>query len=1001
MAATTRSVKVKASRAVTSITPEEFVAKWANDADLNEKQGSHHHFLDLCDMLGVQRPPPGDGSEDYTFERGFPGLTGRIRFSDVWKRGCFAWEYKRPGKSLVEALDQLLRYAFRLDNPPLLVVTDRQKFEIHTHYTGYPTRCIAFANRDLLDPRVQSQLRAVFEEPYSFRPERDSRHVTEAVAASVVKVADMLRDAGVPPADAAHFLCQYVFCCFAEDIGLMKDTQRPFKRLLTQKLTPKQLQAQLTQLFEVMRLGGSFGADQIPWFNGGLYDSIKVPLLPPEAVRILAKAAEDRWDAIDAGIFGTLFQRGLDPARRAQHGAFYTNPSMIERLVAPVVQDTLLREWDQKKREINGLLSMRDVHSLQASHTVVNHRRYRITTKANKARKDAQDIFDAFLERLRNFKVLDPACGSGNFLYFALKAIKDVEKQVHNDAPDLGLNWQFAVTGVQNVLGIEVDPYAAELARMTVWIGELQWRVQNGYGWEENPILRNLEHIECRDAVLERLPTGEFGGEASWPPADVIVGNPPFVGNKKMREDLGEKYTVALRRAYTDELSGGVDFVCYWFHKALKAVNEGQCSKVGLVSTQSVRRGSNRVVLDAICAESRIFHAWSDEPWVNEGAAVRVSLVCFGQTADEPSILDGTTVQRITADLSAVEGVDLTKARPLPENAGIAFQGPVKVGSFDVDGDIARGWLLLPNPHGRSNADVLKPWANGKEVAERPKDKWIIDFGSMDRTDAAMYEAPFAYVQRVVKPQRDEQGDPSRKKFWWRHGRTGTDYRQAIAGRSRYIATVRVAKHRFFVWMPAMVWPDSRLFAIALDDDVSFGILSSRIHEVWALATASKHGVGNDPTYNAESCFETFPFPRLKGAAGEKAERRIGECAKELSALRSAWLNPPEWSHTTTEVVPIGMKRSPYPARQIPKKGFEQRLSARTITKLYNERPTWLSNAHRALDSAVATAYGWRDYSPELGDDEILRRLCVLNAQRHEEGACARSISTLRGDVPQ
>jgi hypothetical protein len=982
MVAVQQSVEVTGARRPPAITPQEFVTKWGRDADLNEKQGSQHHFLDLCDMLGVQRPPPGDGNEDYTFERSFPGLTGRVRFADVWRRGCFGWEYKRPGKSLVDALDQLLRYAFRLDNPPLLVVTDRQKFEIHTHYTGFPTRCIAFSNRDLLDPRIQSQLRAVFDEPYSFRPPRDSRHVTETVAASVVKVADMLRDAGVPPADAAHFLCQYVFCCFAEDIGLMKDTQRPFKRLLTQKLTPKQLQSQLTQLFDVMRQGGSFGADQIPWFNGGLYDSIKVPLLPPEAVRILADAAEDRWDAIDAGIFGTLFQRGLDPARRAQHGAFYTNPSVIERLVTPVVQDTLLREWDQRKREINGLLSIRDVHSIQADHTPVSSRRYRIASKANKARKAAQDVFDTFLERLRNFRALDPACGSGNFLYFALKAIKDVEKQVHNDAPDLGLTWQFAVTGVQNVLGIEVDPYAAELARMTVWIGELQWRVQNGYGWEENPILRNLEHIECRDAVLDRSETGGYGRGAPWPAADVIIGNPPFVGNKKMREDLGEEYTVALRRAYSDELTGGVDFVCYWFHKALKAVNEGRCSVVGLVSTQAVRRGSNRAVLDAICAESRIFRAWSDEPWVNEGAAVRVSLVCFGQSDVSAAMLDGSQVQRITADLAAVEGVDLTDAEALLENQGFAFQGPVKVGSFDVDGDIARGWLMLPNPHGRSNADVLKPWANGKEITERPKDKWIIDYASMDRAEAAMYEAPFAHVQRVVKPQRDKQADQSRKKFWWRHGRTGTDFRLAITGRARYIATVRVAKHRFFVWMPSTVWPDSRLFAIALDDDASFGILSSRIHEVWALATASKHGVGNDPTYNAESCFETFPFPRFTGAAGKRIEERIEECARELVALRSAWLNPPEWTHKIPEIIPVGMRRSPYPTRVVPKKGYEQRLRGRTMTKLYNERPAWLSNAHRALDSAVAAAYGWKDYSPDLADAEILRRLYGLNAQR-------------------
>lgn len=983
MAAVQRSGEVQ-RKCAAAITPQEFVAKWSAAGDLNEQQGSQHHFLDLCDMLGVPRPYTDERKADYGFQHKLPGLRGEVRYADVWKCGCFAWEYKRPGKSLVDALDQLVRYAYKLDNPPLMVVSDTQKFEIHTRFTGHPTDAIRFTCRDLLDPRIRGRLRDVFLEPYSFKPTRDSRRVTETVAASLATVADLLRDAGVPPADAAHFLCQYVFCCFAEDIGLMKGERPPFKRLLRQGLEPRRLRSQLRSLFQKMRRGGSFGADEIPWFNGGLFDAIRVPELPPQAVRILAEAAEDRWDAIDASIFGTLFQRGLDPARRAQHGAFYTNPAIIERLVTPVVQETLVREWDACKREINRLLSMRDVHAVEADHIADRSRRYRVSAKAKKARKDAQDIFDGFLERLRNFRVLDPACGSGNFLFFALKAIKDVEMQVHADAGELGLQWQFAVTGVQNVLGIEVDPYAAELARMTVWISELQWRKQHHYGWEQDPILRKLEHIECRDAVLEH---NALGGcrQTAWPDADVIVGNPPFIGNKKMREDLGDEYTVALRSAYSDELSGGVDFVCYWFHKALIAVKHGRSSVVGLVSTQALRRGSNRTVLDAICADSTIFRAWSDEPWVNEGAAVRVSLICFGQGGEDGVMLDGAPVERISADLTGIGDVDLTTARPLQANLGVAFQGSSKVGPFEIPGSLAREWLLLPNASGQCNADVLRPWANGQTLARRPADEWIIDFGTeLTEARASMYEKPHAYVSRHVKPERTRNNREAYRRYWWRHAEARSGLRQASAGLSRLIATPRVAKHRFFIWLHASVLPDTRLYVVARDDDVTFGVLSSRIHEVWALGNASMHGVGNDPTYNAQSCFETFPFPELFADGDVPIREAIEDCARELNRLRNAWLNPPEWTHVVTEVTPVGMRRSPYPARKLAKKGYEARLADRTMTKLYNDRPAWLQNVQRALDHAVARAYRWEDYSPEIPDSEILRRLLQLNAQRSE-----------------
>ena len=296
---------------------------------------------------------------------------------------------------------------------------------------------------------------------------------------------------------------------------------------------------------------------------------------------------------------------------------------------------------------------------------------------------------------------------------------------------------------------------------------------------------------------------------------------------------------------------------------------------------------------------------------------------------------------------------------------------------FYITGKLSRQWLKRRNPNGRPNSDVLRPWANGQDVTGRSSDTWIIDFG-VDRTEqeAALYEVPFAHVLQEVKPMRDAGNREGRKKYWWRHGETVPALRAALAHRKRYIVTPRVAKHRMFVWLDVSVLPDSRLYAIARDDDASFGVLSSRIHEAWALANASKHGDGDEggrPTYNAKSCFETFPFPE-ELTANPAAE--IAAAAQALNTLRDNWLNPAEWVdwvRTPEE------EKSGFPLRPIAKHGHEADLKKRTLTNLYNARPAWLDNAHKALDSAVAKAYGWNDYTPEIADEEILRRLLVLN----------------------
>jgi methylase of polypeptide subunit release factors len=989
------------------MTAAEFARKWGPGgiADgLNERAGAQPHFIDLCALLGV--PSPADPN-NYCFERGLWGVSGGRRFADVWMRGHFGWEYKAPGGDMKKALEQLMQYALPLENPPLLIVSDRHTIQIHTHFTGHPSVCFDVSHGELRDPRKQALLRSAFLSPRDFRPIKTTEQLTQELAGSFARIADALRARGETPFRAAHFLTQCIFCCFAESVEVLPG--QVFRRVVQKRQSPAALQRGLAQLFEKMSEGGDFGADTIPWFNGGLFKQIDIPALSADEIALLAEVAGMSWASIDPSILGTLFERGLDPAKRHQMGAHYTDAATIERLVGPVVRQPLLAEWDAIKREIAGLLSKRDVLAIRAkgipsSSSALKVRHSGIKSRSTRANKRANDLQSGFMDKLQSFRVLDPACGSGNFLFLALKALKDIEHQVNTDAEELGLERQIPVTGPQNVLGIELNEYAAELARATVWIGELQWRKEHGYGWKENPILDPLDHIECRDAVLD-----ERDREAPWPTADVVVSNPPFMGDKKMHGELGIRYTTALRTAYQGRVPGGADLVCYWFEKARAQIEAGRLQRVGLVSTNSIRGGRNRAVMDRICATTSIFRAWSDERWVNDGAAVRVSLIGFGSGADQV-LLNGLSVAKISADLAAAsedaQEVDLTRAQPLVANAGMSFSGIQKTGPFEIAGATARAWLALPNPHGRPNSEVVRPWLNGLDVARRPRDMWICDFGTeMSAIAAALFERPFAHVTEFVRPTRVGKREARTNEMYWLFQWARPTMRRAIARLPRFIATLEVGKFRSFVWIDAAYVPDKNLVVIARGDDASLGILHSRFHELWSLRMCTWMGKGNDPRYTPTTCFETFPFPdgltpidtahqrteSLPGGAVIPADLvksvraravSIAQAAWHLTEIRDGWLNPREWCDRIPDVVPLGMKSSPYPDRLVAKLGFEKDLAKRTLTNLYNERPQWLVQAHEALDAAAAASYGWADYTPRMSDEEILRRLLALNLER-------------------
>ena len=946
------------------MTPNEFIAKWRNST-LTERAASQEHFIDLCRLLREPTPAEADPSGDtYCFERGARKDTGRAGWADVWKRHHFAWEYKSRHSNLDAAFQQLRRYALALENPPLLIVSDMLRFRIHTNWTNSVSRIHEFVLDDLADGATRDKLKWVFSDPERLRPGETRHMLTERVAATFVTVAQTLRDRGHDPLVVAHFVQRLVFCMFADDVGLLP--AHMFTRMLEQaRRTPADFADLASDLFRAMAYGGRIGFEPVDWFDGGLFDDATALPLERSDIETVLKASRLDWSEVDPSILGTLFERGLDPDKRAQLGAHYTDRDKIMQIVEPVVTHPWLTEWKAEKATIAAELERARGARSQAART--------------RLRKETERRYRRFLDRLRAFTVLDPACGSGNFLYLALQELKDLEHRVQLEGEVLGFQRAFPVVGPANVKGIEINLYAAELARVAVWIGEIQWMRRNGFAEARDPILKPLDTIECRDAILAPDET-----EPDWPDADVIIGNPPFLGNRKMRAELGSDYVDSLKRTYGHAVYGRPDLVCYWFAKAGRHLANGDICRVGLVATNSIRGGTNRAVLKRIQKDSTIFNAWDDEPWVVDGAAVRVSLICFAPpTAGLPIELNGTETVQINADLTS--GADLTKAQSLTQNISVAFQGTIKRGPFDVPGDLARDWLRLPtNPNGRPNADVLRPWTNGRDLTQRPSGKWIVDFGyAMSECDAALYEIPFGHISEHVRPMRQRNREKASREYWFRHWNPRPKMMSALSGLSRCIVTPTVAKHRVFSWLDTRICPDHQLIVIARDDHTTFGILHSRFHEIWSLRLGTWLGQGNDPRYTPSTTFETFPFPPgltpdipAADYEAEPSAIAIAEAAQQLVERRDRWLNPPEWAEWVEEPVPG------YPKRPVPRDGTAaKKLKKRTLTNLYNARPQWLADAHAAVDSAVADAYGWR---ADISDDDVRRELLELNLDRLE-----------------
>ncbi|WP_420632244.1 class I SAM-dependent DNA methyltransferase [Candidatus Leptofilum sp.] len=973
------------------MTPQQFIAKWSQ-IQQKETAVSQSHFNDICQLVGHAPPLEHDPSgRDFSFETQTAKPDGAKGFADVFYRERFIWEYKGPHKDLEKAYQQLQLYREALENPPLLITSDIHTIVIHTNFNNYPILTHTITFDELLHGDGVEKLGWAFFTPERFKPAKTRQNITKATADSLLRVAeemkkhrDLLGDEAYSNEQLAHFLVRLLFALFAEDMGLLPDN------LFTQVVRARgdnyaELRPVLQELFAKMRDGGTFGLWPIRHFNGTLFDDDFVPDIPHDLGRLLLQAAEQDWAQVDPSIFGTLFERVIDEGKRAQLGAHYTSEDDIMLIVEPVLMAPLRQKWDTVRRKAAAMQT-----TVFSEKTVV-----------------WQQLTD-FAQEIASVRVLDPACGSGNFLYVALRQLLGLQKEViafaaRKGLPAVGQPPIPLTVNPEQLYGIEINPYAHELAQITAWIGYLQWRNENGFGDITDPILRPLHNIQRMDAILaydeNNTPT-----VPNWPAADVIIGNPPFLGNKKMRTELGSKYVEDLRGLYP-KLSGQSDLVIYWFERAKKQIGENKARCAGLIATQAIRMGGNRLVLDRIKASGNIFMAWSDKDWILDGASVRVSIVGFDDGSISKYMLDGEVVSQINSDLTSQ--IDLTQAERLNENTNLTFQGPVKVGAFDIQNPIAEKMLLDVNTTDIDNSDVVKPWMNASDVTKRPRNMWIIDFEERSLDEAAMYKLPFEYVEENIRSFREKNNDRQRRTYWWRLGRSGSDLKAARQGLSRVIITPRVAKHRIFIWANVELLPDSRLFAITREDDYFFGVLHSRVHETWSLATSSRHGDGSDggrPTYNNTTCFETFPFPWPPGQEPSEAtdERvaAIAHWARALVAWRANWLNPPR------DGLYAGLGTA-----------YDKMVKKRTLTNLYNglvyyrstvratrrvapTAPTlWdqtefdkvtrksvtradiqeLDDIHAALDQAVLDAYGWPH---DLTDEQILERLLALNLER-------------------
>jgi hypothetical protein len=1044
---------------------EAFISRWQG-ADGSELANAQSFTRELCELLGVSVPDPARADtrdNAYVFERRIifsspDGSTSEGRI-DCFKRGAFVLESKKLkqgehtkgfGVAMLAAYKQAEQYARALPAnegwPPFILVVDvGNVIEIFSEftcsgrtYTAYPDpRSHRIKLDNLRDEKVRERLRAIWLDPLSLDPAKQSAKVTREIAAQLAEIAKSLEQAGYDAERVGAFLTRCLFTFFAEDVGLLP--KRAFTELLESLAkAPDQFVPMLSELWQAMDTGRFSVALRINvlHFNGKLFKNPDVLPLNRDQIDLLVLAGTKDWSQVEPAIFGTLLERALNPTERHSLGAHYTPRSYVERLVLPAVIDPLREEW-----------------------STVQTTALTLATEGNV--KAAENVLRTFQLRLCSLRILDPACGSANFLYVTLEHLKRLEGEVLNQLHDLNVSMSLETEGLtvdpHQFLGIELNPRAASIAEMVLWIGYLQWHFKTkGSAQPPQPVLRDFKNIECRDAVLaydsKELLLDESGkpvtrwdgktykkhpvtGEnvpdenaqaptyryinprkAEWPQADFIVGNPPFIGASRMIFALGEGYVGTLRKTWP-EVPESCDLVMYWWHKAADLLCSKQLQRFGFITTNSLRQTFNRRVLELHMNSKQplsLAFAIPDHPWVDnaDGAAVRIAMTVAGLDVDTGTLVsiesekagDGDepeltfTIQSglIHADLRV--GANVASSKLLISNSRLGYRGVTLMGS---------GFWVEPDDDLRSlEPNAVKPLRNGKDLTDQPRGVYAVDFFGLSELDARV-KFPFAF-QRVlhgVKPERDQSNRDSYREKWWLFAEARPDLRAAKAGLSRYLATAMTAKHRVFMQLESEILPDQGLIVIAVDDAYIQGVLSSKVHVLWALATGGT--LENRPRYNNTRCFETFPFPEVNAQT-----EKVRVLAEQLDSHRKRQQS--QYSNVTiTGMYNVLEKLKTGEALTSKEKAIHEQGLVSVLKQLHDELDHsvldaygwWdlhmllarvngervqnyareLPTAGVGIDVALATIPDDRDEALRLLNDRILERLVSLNHQRFED----------------
>jgi len=1006
-----------------------FIARWGGQEGGAERANYALFLTELCDVLAVPHADPATATtltNDYVFERAVQPResegTSAPKRIDLYKRGCFILEAKQsrlPGrKKALPSLDQTElfedaadwqasprrtrawdalmanarrqaeEYVFRLPSdheaPPFLIVCDvGHVLEVYADFSGSGRGYAQFPDRqsfritldDLRHEAVRTRLQAIWLDPLSLDPTRKAAMVTRTVAERLAKVSKALEAQHHTPEAAALFLMRCIFTMFAEDVELLpKDS---FTSLLQDCLdAPETFAPLVTELWARMdepdpakRFYSGLRV-YLRHFNGRLFHDATALPLAKDQIRELLAAAKTRWTEVEPAIFGTLLEQALDPVERARLGAHYTPRAYVERLVGATIMEPLTADWQ------------------------------RTLTQVEQAKEDgdaagATKLVQTFHSKLCGVRVLDPSCGTGNFLYVAMELMKRLEGEVLDTLTSLGgAEPEAESIDPHQFLGIELNPRAAAIAELVLWIGYLQQHYRTYPGHPAEPILRAFGNIQRKDAVLAWETSGDLLDEVTstplnvfanaqrpdWPDAEFIVGNPPFIGNKRMRDRLGWSYVDALRSTYST-VGESVDFVMYWWDRAASLLSQGGAlRRFGYVTTNSVTQSFNRRVLEAHVGEGRplsLIFAIPDHPWTKsskDAAAVRIAMTVAeagsvdgllkevaseeALDTDEPRItFHDDRRGRINPDLTI--GVDVRRAGSLLANRDIAHQG---VTPFGEGFRLLRPELENLGYSADQLPPVLRRYLIGRDLVQKPEERFIIDFYGLEAAEAREgYPALFQIVLERVKPQRDTVNRARTRDRYWIYDEPRARMRAALSGLARYIVTCRTAKHRIFSFVTPEYLPDTKVVAIALDDAWHLGVLSSKTHLAWALQTG---GLLEDrPTYQHGECFNRFPFPDVD----EEQKAPLRQAAEELERTRAVvQRDHPDLTLTAIYNVLAKLRAG----LALTRAEADLKVRGRVLI---------IRDLHDTIDRLVAEAYGWPS---GLSNEQMVSRLVDLNSVR-------------------